>query len=317
MSQALRDGNRRILGFPMKTGDLLLPDKRGVRRSFNRAADTYDSAAVLHREVCGRIFERLDYIKLTPRRALDLGCGTGFGSAKLLARYPEAQVIGLDIAPAMLRHAQERNTAPGLMQRLMGKTRRYRGLCADAEALPLMPGGMELVFSNLTLQWCDPSRFFSEAQRVLAPGGLLMFSTFGPDTLKELRDVFGALDKHPHVNAFLDMHDIGDLLVNSGFGDPVMDMEIITVTYADLKSLMIELKSIGAHNVLPGRHAGLMGRNAWQSIVSGYEKHRQGGRLPATFEVVYGHAWKPLQAPRKPDDGRQVIEFRTYPKADP
>jgi malonyl-CoA O-methyltransferase len=301
----------------MKTGDLLLPDKRDVRRSFNRAADTYDRAAVLHREVCGRIFERLDYIKLAPRRVLDLGCGTGFGSAKLLARYPEAQIVGLDIAPAMVRHARERNAAPGLMQRLMGKTRRYRGLCADAEALPLMPGSTELVFSNLTLQWCDPSRFFNEAQRVLAPGGLLMFSTFGPDTLKELREVFGALDEYPHVNAFLDMHDIGDLLVNAGFGDPVMDMEIVTLTYADLKTLMIELKSIGAHNVLPGRHAGLMGRNAWQRIVSGYEKHRRVGRLPATFEVVYGHAWKPLQAPHKREDGRQVIEFRTYPKADP
>jgi malonyl-CoA O-methyltransferase len=300
----------------MKTVDLLLPDKRDVRRSFNRAADTYDSAALLHREVCGRIFERLDYIKLAPRRVLDLGCGTGFGSAKLLARYPEAQIVGLDLAPAMVRHARERNAAPGLMQRLMGKTRRYRGLCADAEALPLMPGSTELVFSNLTLQWCDPSRFFNEAQRVLAPDGLLMFSTFGPDTLKELREVFGALDEHPHVNAFLDMHDIGDLLVNAGFGDPVMDMEIVTLTYADLKTLMIELKSIGAHNVLPGRHAGLMGRNAWQRIVSGYEKHRRDGRLPATFEVVYGHAWKPQQAPRKREDGRQVIEFRTYPKAD-
>lgn len=301
----------------MKTGDLLLPDKREVRRSFNRAAATYDSAAVLHREVCGRIFERLDYIKLAPRRVLDLGCGTGFGSAKLLARYPEAQIIGLDIAPAMLRHARARNAAPGLMHRLMGKTRRYRWLCADAEALPLVPGSAELVFSNLTLQWCDPSRFFNEAQRVLAPDGLLMFSTFGPDTLKELREVFGAFDEHPHVNAFLDMHDIGDLLVNAGFGDPVMDMEIVTLTYADLKTLMIELKSVGAHNVLPGRHAGLVGRNAWQRIVSEYEKHRRGGRLPATFEVVYGHAWKPLQAPRKREDGRHVIEFRTYPKADP
>jgi malonyl-CoA O-methyltransferase len=303
--------------MPMKTGELLVPEKRGVRRSFDRAADTYDGAAVLHREICGRIFERLDYIKLAPRHVLDLGCGTGYASAKLLARYPDAQIIGVDIAPAMLRRARALNAAPGLMQRLMGKSRRYCGLCADAEALPLMPCSTELVFSNLTLQWCDPSRFLNEAQRVLAPGGLLMFSTFGPDTLKELRAEFGALDEYPHVNAFLDMHDIGDLLVNAGFGDPVMDMEIVTLTYADLKSLMIELKSIGAHNVLPGRRAGLMGRSAWQRMVSGYEKHRSDGRLPATFEVVYGHAWKPLQAPRKREEGRQVIEFRTYPKADP
>ena len=301
----------------MKTDTLPLPDKRAVRRSFERAAGTYDDAAVLQREVCDRMFERLDYIKLNPQHIIDLGCGTGYAAAKLLARYAGAQVAGIDISPAMLRRALQRNAAPGLLQRLVGNKQRYRALCADAEALPLAAGCAQMVFSNLTLQWCDATRVFAEAQRVLAPGGLLMFSTFGPDTLKELREVFSALDKHAHVNAFIDMHDIGDQLVHAGFGDPVMDMEIITLTYTDLKFLMHELKAIGAHNVMPGRRAGLMWKDAWQRIVFGYEKYRHAARLPATFEVVYGHAWKALQAPRKLEDGRQVVEFRTYPKSNP
>jgi len=136
-----------------------------------------------------------------------------------------------------------------------------------------------------------------------------MFSTFGPDTLKELRQVFATVDSYPHVNAFVDMHDLGDQLVQAGFGDPVMDMEIITVTYADLKSLLLELKAIGAHNVLPGREKGLMGRRRWERLVAEYDKLRRDGRLPSTYEVVYGHAWKPLQDKRKLPDGRQVIDF--------
>ena len=299
----------------MKASEFQLPSKLDVRRSFDRAADRYDIAAVLQREVCDRILERLDYIKLVPQHILDIGCGTGYGSTKLLARYANANVAGIDIAPAMLRHAGLRNVTPGAIRRLLGAAVRYRRVCADAEALPLAADCAELVFSNLTLQWCDASRFFSEAERVLAPGGLLMFSTFGPDTLRELRKVFGTLDERPHVNPFLDMHDVGDMLVHAGFGDPVMDMEIITLTYADLKSLMVELKSIGAHNVMPGRRSGLMGKDAWHRLVTAYEQFRKDNRLPATYEVVYGHAWKPLHAARKFPDGRQIIEFRSYPKA--
>jgi malonyl-CoA O-methyltransferase len=293
----------------MKSGEFQLPAKRDVRRSFDRAATSYDRAAVLQREVCGRILDRLDYIKLAPGRIVDLGCGTGHCAGKLLARYPQSQVVGLDIAAAMLRHARQRHPDPGLLQRLLGRTPRFQALCGDGEALPLAAASTDLVFSNLTLQWCEPVRVFAEVHRVLAPGGLFMFSTFGPDTLQELRAVFTSIDQRPHVNLFLDMHDIGDLLVPAGFGDPVMDMELITLTYADVKTLMIELKSIGAHNVMPGRRAGLMGKDAWQRIVVAYERHRRDGRLPATFEVVYGHAWKPLHAARKLADGRQVIDF--------
>lgn len=286
---------------------LIIPDRRAVRRSFERAAGTYDAAAVLQREVCDRVMERLDYIKLAPKRILDLGCGTGYGTGKLLARYADAKVIALDLAVTMAARARQANVPKGWTSWF--STPRLRAVCADGEALPLAAGSADLVFSSLTMQWCDPERLFAEARRVLTPGGLLMFSTFGPDTLKELRQVFAKVDDHPHVNAFADMHDLGDQLVHAGFGDPVMDMEIITVTYADLKSLLLELKAIGAHNVLPGRERGLMGRQRWQRLVDEYDKLRSGNRLPSTYEVVYGHAWKPLQDKRKRPDGSQVIDF--------
>ena len=292
---------------------LTLPERQAVRRSFERAAATYDAAAVLQREVCDRVMERLDYIKQVPRNILDLGCGTGYGTGKLLSRYPEAQVVALDLAETMAAQTRKTHALKGWTSWF--STPRVRAVCADGEALPLVHASSDLVFSSLTMQWCDPERLFAEARRVLTPGGLLMFSTFGPDTLKELRHVFATVDNYPHVNTFVDMHDLGDQLVHAGFGDPVMDMEIITVTYADLKSLLLELKAIGAHNVLPGREKGLMGRQRWQRLVAEYDKLRRDGRLPSTYEVVYGHAWKPLQDKRKLSDGSQVIDFAPLRRA--
>jgi malonyl-CoA O-methyltransferase len=288
----------------------VLPDRRHVRRSFDRAALTYDAAAALQREVCDRVVERLDFIKQVPRRVLDLGCGTGYGTAKLAARYGDARVVALDLAESMLPLALKAGAPEGWAKMSAWfQTPRRHAVCADAEALPLAHASIDLVFSNLTMQWCDPKRLFAEARRVLTPGGLLMFSTFGPDTLKELRSVFATVDALPHVNSFIDMHDLGDELVHAGFADPVMDMEIITVTYADLKALLMELKAIGAHNVLPGRERGLMGRQRWEKLIAEYDKLRKDGRLPSTYEVVYGHAWKPLQDKRKLPDGTQVIDF--------
>ena len=180
--------------------------------------------------------------------------------------------------------------------------------CADAERLPLAAGSLDLVFSNLALQWCRPEAVFSEAARVLRPGGLLIFSTFGPDTLKELRGAFAAADGHAHVNTFIDMHDLGDALVHAGFADPVMDMEMITLEYACVEAVARDLKAIGARNSLPGRPRGLSGRGRWRQVIAAYEKDRRNGVLPASYEVVYGHAWK--TAPRRLADGRQVIDFR-------
>jgi malonyl-CoA O-methyltransferase len=277
-------------------------DKREVRRSFSKAAAHYDTTAVLQREVCTRMLERLDYIRLQPARILDAGSGTGWGTRQLAQRYPVAQIVELDIAISMLHFASNRS---GWWHKLFGGTKQLQ-VCADVEALPLALNSMDMVWSNLALQWCnDLPATFVELQRVLKVDGLVMFSTFGPDTLKELRTAFNGVDGYNHVNRFADMHDIGDMLVAAGFAEPVMDMEYITLTYNDVKAVMQDLRSIGAHNATAGRATGMMGKTKWARIARNYETLRRDGKLPATFEVIYGHAWK-VQA-KKAADGRSII----------
>lgn len=280
-----------------------LIDKREVRRSFSRAAHSYDAGAVLQHEVCDRMLERLDYIRVQPTRVLDAGCGTGRGTRQLTRRYPAAQVVALDIALGMLHEAREKS---GWWQKLLG-SKKLGYLCADVEALPLEANSVELVWSNLAIQWCnDLPGTFRELHRVLKPDGLLMYSTFGPDTLKELRAAFHGVDGHSHVSRFADMHDLGDMLVHSGFAEPVMDMEVITLTYDDVRAAMRDLKNIGAHNASTERAQGMMGRAAWGVVQQNYERLRRDGKLPATFEIVYGHAWK--SAPKQLRDGRAIIQ---------
>jgi malonyl-CoA O-methyltransferase len=279
------------------------PDKRAARRSFARAAASYDAHAVLQREVGQRLLEHLDPIRLDPARVIDLGCGTGALFAGLRERFPRARLVGLDAALPMLAAARARTP---WWRALTGNA--PLAACADAEQLPIARGCAQLVFSNLMLQWCDASAVFREAARVLDAGGLLIFSTYGPDTLKELRAAFAGLDDARHVNTFVDMHDLGDALVAAGFADPVMEMETITLEYASVDALARDLKSGGGHNVLPGRPRALGGRAAWRRMVERYEAERRAGALPVTFEVVYGHAWK--VAPKRIADGRQVIGFQ-------
>ena len=278
-------------------------DKRAVRRAFSRAATQYDAAAVMQREVCSRMLERLDYIKQKPATVLDVGSGTGWGTRQLGERYPTAQIVALDMAIGMLHAA--RGTSSWWSKLFSGKATPY--VCGDMEALPVKSNSMDMVWSNFALQWCnDLPATFVELQRVLKVDGLLMFSTFGPDTLKELRSAFQGVDGHNHLNRFADMHDIGDMLVAAGFGDPVMDMEYITLTYSDVKSVMQDLRSIGAHNATAGRATGMMGKKAWGRVLENYERLRRDGKLPATFEVIYGHAWKPQ--PKVISDGRAIIK---------
>ncbi len=280
-----------------------LPEKRAVRRSFERAATTYDRSAVLQAEVGRRLVEHLDPVTLEPARVLDLGAGTGAQLEGLARRYPDAGIFALDLSHGMLARARSRT--PWWRRALPGGRRGF--VCADAERLPLATGAFQLVFSNLALQWCRPEAVFAEAARVLSTGGLFLFSTFGPDTLKELREAFRDLDPHEHVNTFPDMHDLGDLLVHAGLADPVMEMEMLTLEYETVAALARDLKAIGAHNALPGRPRGLSGRGRWSRMVERYERLRRDGALPATFEIVYGHAWK--VAPKRTADGRQVIDF--------
>ncbi|WP_293759631.1 malonyl-ACP O-methyltransferase BioC [uncultured Aquitalea sp.] len=286
-------------------------DKSRVRASFEKAARSYDAAAVLQREVSDRMEERLDYIKFQPQVILDAGTGTGYGAARLRARYPEARVVELDLAQAMLQASRERQQAgDGLLKKLF--RREPWQVCADVERLPLADSSVDMIWSNLTIQWVNiPDSVFAEFRRVLKPEGMLMFSTLGPDTLFELREAFSHADAATHVNQFIDMHDLGDALMRVGFAEPVMDMEKIVMTYPGAREVMKDLKAIGAHNATAGRGRGLMGKQAWRKVEQAYEARRRDNALPATYEVVYGHAWKGKDERKGKTlaDGRQVIEF--------
>jgi len=273
-------------------------DPARMRRSFGRAAPTYDAAAVLQARVRAELLERLDLVRLQPALVLDLGAGPGQATIELKRRYKSSQVVALDVAEGMLREARRRQTL----------LRRFQRICADAAALPLRDGTADLVFSNLMLQWCnEPDAVFRECRRVLKPGGLLTFTTFGPDTLVELRRAWASADERTHVNRFIDMHDLGDALLRAGLAEPVMDVDRYTLTYAEVRDLMRDLKAIGARNANAGRPRGLTGKQALATMLAAYETLRRDGRLPATYEVVYGQAWSPIASPRQAAKGGDVV----------
>jgi malonyl-CoA O-methyltransferase len=280
--------------------DPFLIDTARVRRSFGRSASAYDAAAVLQKKVREELLGRLDLVRLEPAAVLDLGAGTGHASLALKRRYPASRVVALDLAEGMLKLARRRQTL----------LRRFARVCADATALPLRDASVDMVFSNLMLQWCnDPDTVLRECRRVLRPGGLLTFATLGPDTLIELRRAWAAADGHVHVNRFIDMHDLGDALVRSGLAEPVMDVERFTLTYADVRDLMRDLKTIGARNANSGRPRGLTGKGGLARMSAAYEEFRREGRLPATYEVVYGQAWCPAEPTRRRASGEAFVSI--------
>ncbi|MDR3299347.1 MAG: malonyl-ACP O-methyltransferase BioC [Candidatus Accumulibacter sp.] len=285
-------------------------DELRTRRGFARAAAGYDATAVLQREIAARMLARLDYVKIQPGVIIDLGCGTGASLAALGERYPQARIVGVDVCEAMLRvNARQRSRLRWLLPFLRGP-KRASLLAANARMLPLGTGVAGFVWSNLMLHWlADPLAGLRETHRALETGGLLMFSVFGPDTLKELRACFS--DGHEHTLRFIDMHDYGDMLVECGFADPVMDVERLTLTYPSPEALFAELRQSGSTCATPGSRRGLMGRRTWRSVCDAYEKRRVEGRLPVSFEVIHGHAWK--AEPRKIADGRAVIRFAAKP----
>lgn len=271
-------------------------EKSRIRASFDNAAEHYDDVAVLQREVGERILDRLELIRIQPQTILDIGAGTGVLSQALGKRYKKARIISLDLAPRMLITARKRNN---WLQTRFGK---QGFICGDAESLPIADNSVDMIISSLTLQWCgELEQAFAEFRRVLKPEGLLMFSTFGPDTLKELRNSWHAADgstnnnNNVHVNDFIDMHDVGDALLRAKLADPVMDVENFTLTYPDAYQLMRELKTLGAHNVATQRRHSLTGKKRLQNMLAAYENFRVNDALPATYEVVYGHAWAPDQ----------------------
>lgn len=274
-------------------------DRSAARASFDRAAHTYASHAVLQREVGERLLERTEYLREAPRAVIDIGCGTGFASRALAGRFPSCKVLSLDWSTAML----------GELRQAAGEGRPAL-ICGDMQALPLAARSVDLVYSNLAVQWSpDPGQMFAEVRRVLRPGALLLFSTFGPDTLKELRAAWAAADDGPHVNNFLDLHDLGDLLMAQGFVEPVMDMDMFTLEYRDVMSLMRDLQGIGARNVATGRHAALTGKQRFARVLQAYEAFRRGDRYPATWEVVYGAAFGPEEGQPVRVPGGEMAAF--------
>jgi malonyl-CoA O-methyltransferase len=283
-------------------------DSVQVRRAFDRAAGTYERSAVVAREVERRMAEKLHYLRITPTRVLDAGSGTGTAHAVLRARYPGVDLIEVDISTAMLRAARSRRGLGERLRALAGAPSRH-WLCGDYSRLPLRNAIVQMVWSSLALAWSDaPLAALAEFHRVLAPGGALMFSTYGPDTLKELRQAFAAMDAAPHVHSFVDMHDLGDMLVAAGFDAPVMEMERISVTYPDVDALARDLKFSGQSSAWAARRRGLTTPRAWQRLRDQYEKQRQAGRLPVSVEVVYGHAWRGERTVS--EDGRQIVQFQ-------
>jgi malonyl-CoA O-methyltransferase len=266
----------------MQPPDPFILDRRAVRAAFDRASATYDAAAVLQGRVRAELLSRLDLIKVAPEVVVDLGCGTGDGTRRLKDRYRAALVIGLDPALGMLRETRRRS----------GWLRPLRTVCADVMQLPFRDQSVNLMFSNLMLQWCDDlDGALAEIRRVLAPEGFFAFTTFGPDTLRELRSAWAAADGGTHVSGFRDMHDIGDALTRAGLSEPVMDVERLTMVYPNVAAITRDLKVIGAHNATVARARGLTGKGRWRTMTEAYEAHRREGQLPATYEVVYGAAW--------------------------
>ena len=279
--------------------------KELIAESFSKAAQSYDASAFLQQEVAERVFERLSLMKINPSHILDLGCGTGFCSRRLKQEFSKAKVTGIDIAPGMIEQAKKQQ---GLFKKVNYEV-------ADADELPFKDASLDLVFSSLTIQWLPNLKHtFKEINRVLKPGGLLLFSTLGPDTLMELRESWGKVDDDVHVNEFIDMHIVGDQVFNANFENTVMDRDVITLTYKTMIGLMKDLKAIGAHNLNADRSRGMLGKRKFSQLQSEYDKFRwSGGELPATYEVVYGHAWKKMD---KPGPEYHTYEVNVQPPVD-
>lgn len=260
-------------------------NKSHIRQSFARAALSYDAHAVLQYEIADRLLERLDLVRMDIKTVLDVGSGTGYCTRELVRRYPDAHILGVDLSPEMARQAFEHKD----------RDAKCHYLCGDAEVMPIAGHCVDLIVSNLTLQWCDAQTVFDQFVRVLRPGGAVFFTSFGPDTLKELRQAWQAVDDAPHVHSFMDIQDLGDALLHSGLAEPVMDTDHLVLHYADVDGIMRDLKGIGAHNIASERPRGLTGKNHFNRFRKAYKDLAMEGKIPASYEVIFGHAWAPIE----------------------
>lgn len=254
-------------------------DLAAAIKKFNRASETYDQVDVLFREIADRIGERLPFIRLQPENILECGARTGYLARKLLDYYPDTRFIAVEMVPGLLAR---------LVHRVDG---RCHPLNAYYEALPVASNSVDMVVSSMALHWTnDLPACFREFHRILKPNGLLMLTLFGIDTLRELGESFSSC--HDFLHQFPEMHDLGDSLIRSGLQDPVMEREIITIEYSNLIRLFQDFKQSGMGNVHQQRLRGLFGKNRWQQAISHYNTLKKNNTYPATFEIIYGHAWK-------------------------
>ena len=259
-------------------------DKFEVRRAFQYAAPLYDRAAVVQRRMVDELVDRLEVVKIEPCSVVDVGCGTGYAWAGLRRRFPETHLVMLDFASNMLAHIPSDQAG------------RTRSICADAEKLPLAAHSVDMIFCSAVLQCCDHTAVFEECIRVLKPGGLFTFATFGPDTLKELRAAWQQVDADAHVPEFTDMHNIGDALVQLQFIMPVLDVDYLTVTHRDVGSALRDLRALGASMAGATRSRGLSGTSRYRKLLTSCQDHcNEKGLLESTCEIIYGHAWAPDQ----------------------
>lgn len=272
--------------------------KRQIKNAFNKAANTYDAHALLQQEIAVRLVEQFDLFKIDPKIILDVGSGTGQFSKLLVSQYPKSNIIQTDIAEAMLQVSLKSND------------QKTSFVCSDVEALAFKENSVDLVVSNLMLQWLNPlDKVFSEIKNTLNAKGLFVFSTFGPNTLKELRDAWSEVDQKSHTNPFIDMHDVGEALQRNGFITPVLSNEVITLQYKNLKDLFIDLKKIGANTVTEDKRSSLTGRKRFQAMQNYYETKRDSnGFLPVTYEVIYAHGWAGNKTQNKKSD-KQIISL--------
>ncbi len=258
-------------------------DAMKTQESFNKSALLYDDVSELQQEIGEKLFDRLDFIHIEPTAVLDVGAGTGVPAMKLMKRYSSAKVIAVDISQQMLQVARDKTPF----------YRKMKCLCCDMHSLAVANESIDLIYSNVAIQWSgDLKLVFNEFKRVLRPGGLLIFTTFGPDTLIELKNAWASVDNYTHVNSFADENSIIQLLQQTGYVDITVDSNHMHLAYTDVCSLMKDLKNLGANNKTQGRPRGMMGKNKFKKMLLEYEKLRRYDTLPATYDVIYGHAWK-------------------------
>ena len=249
--------------------------KRAVRAAFDKAADSYDAVASVQRAACDRLIQlatpSAHQPGHQPARILDAGCGTGYALAGLRQRFPAAELIALDFAPAMLRRHP-----PGLA----------RPLCADLEHLPLAAASVDAIWSSYALQWCAPGRAFPELARCLRPGGQLWIATLGPGTLAELRDAFRQVDDAEHVLPFQPPEAITAAIEAAGLRVIASERATLQAWAPDLRQLLADIKTLGAHQTGTARRKPL-GKSAWARLQAAYEQHRSANGLPASYDTFW------------------------------